>query len=166
MKNILVIFGFLMSITRICCGQSNDTQNVQVACPDPAVVSLDIHWISIYPPQDYTLYNILGEIRNLGTGHYNPGPSMMKAYLYADRGLGYKLVKAEFLPPLAPGQNHFIAFQGKLKPGQSVPKYLLKIAPTINAPAILTDCDVSNNSKRFQYSGSHLIGATSFTGGK
>ena len=154
-----------MSLTSIGFSQSNNQQNYEIACPDPAVVGLNIQWISVYPPQDYNMYNIYGEIRNLGTGHYNPGPSMMKAFLYADRGLGYKLVKSEFLPPLAPGQKHIIMFQGKVKAGQQVPKFMLKIAPTINAPAGLTDCDKSNNVKRFQYSGSHLIGATSFTGG-
>lgn len=167
MKNFLLICSLFLSFSSQIFSQTGHPNNLQyeVACPDPAVVGLDLHWISIYPPQDYQLYNILGEIKNIGTAHYNPGPSMMTAYLFADRGFGYKLVKKEILPPLAPGQSHFIGFQGKLNQGQSVPKYLLKIAPTKNAPAHLSDCNKGNNKKIYVHGGGGLSGATSLTGG-
>lgn len=168
MKNLLLVCSLFLSLMSTAFSQTQlpSPNGEQIACPDPAVVGLDLHWISIYPPQDYQMYNILGEIKNVGAGFYNPGPSMMTAFLYADRGLGYKLVKKEILPPLAPGQSHFIPFQAKLNQGQSVPKYLLKIAPTKNAPPILSDCNKSNNQKIYIHGGGGLIGATSLTSGQ
>lgn len=167
MKNLLMICGLLLSFVGSTFSQTGHPNTIQyeVACPDPAVVDLDLHWISIYPPQDYQLYNILGEIKNVGTSIYNPGPSMMTAFLYANRGFGYKLVKKEILPPLVPGQSHFVAFQGKLNQGQSVPKYLLKIAPTKNAPANISDCNKNNNKMIYIHGGGGLSGATDLTSG-
>lgn len=152
MKNFLMICGLLLSLISTGISQTNiPVQNAVIACPDPAVMDLNIQYLNPSPPQNYHVYNMIGIISNVGTANFNPAPSGFTAFWYADSGAGYKLVKKEALPgPMAPGDTQSIVFKGRFLPGTSAPDFILRIAPTINIPAIQSDCDLSNNQKSFK----------------
>ena len=151
MKSLLMIFA--LSLSFLCIGLSQTSipsPTAEIACPDPAIVSLDLKWENPAPGQNFHVYNIVGIIQNQGNTNFDPAISNFTAFWYANSGGGYKLVKSEQLPVVIPaGGAHTIAFKGRIKPGQKVPAFILRIAPTINVPANQSDCDLSNNKKAF-----------------
>lgn len=153
MKNLLLICGLFFSLMSTAFSQTQlpSPNGVQIACPDPAVVDLVIQYVNPPVPQNYHVYNIIGVISNVGNANFNPAPSGFTAFWFANTGGGYKLVKKEALPgPMAPGGTQSIVYKGRFLPGTQAPDFILRIAPTINIPAIQSDCDLSNNAKELK----------------